>query len=434
MTTTLEKLDDRFYVTLLSNFARGYDKYARIYSKQAIPESRHPGLFFLLTRDDIGIGIKKTASLMARKGKAGDRMIAIRSSLSSNLLHPNTTTGLGEVIARDWVDVRSLCWVDNAGLGAEVSVEEAYAASLLLHRAELASYESLRPRTVSVLPVAVSCEAACRFCFSKASASVDQAVGAPDMGRVREVLLAAKTAGAERAVITGGGEPGMLDPLVLRELAGTCSGQFDKVVLITNGYFLSKRTSELSALHQAGVEVLAVSRHHHDPDRNAALMRLRTCSEDLPALVRRSPGIKLRWICVLQKGGIDSENELCAYLSWAARNGVSEICFKELYVSTTQESVYHSRPANEWSACHQVPLRLILDFASDHGWSEVSRLPWGAPVFRGRWEGAPMQIAAYTEPSLFWERSNGICRSWNLMADGRCLASLEDRRSEVPAT
>jgi hypothetical protein len=60
-----------------------------------------------------------------------------------------------------------------------------------------------------------------------------------------------------------------------------------------------------------------------------------------------------------------------------------------------------------------------------------SRLPWGAPVYRGKWLGKPLRVAAYTEPSLFWERTQGIARSWNVMTDGRCHVSLEDRASEI---
>jgi hypothetical protein len=119
------------------------------------------------------------------------------------------------------------------------------------------------------------------------------------------------------------------------------------------------------------------------------------------------------------------------YVAWAASLGVPEICFKELYVSTSRESVYHSASANEWAAQHQVPLSLVTDFAAEHGFREVTRLPWGAPVFRGEVAGQEIAIAAYTEPSLFWERTHGIARSWNLMADGRCLVSLEDRDSEI---
>ena len=46
-------------------------------------------------------------------------------------------------------------------------------------------------------------------------------------------------------------------------------------------------------------------------------------------------------------------------------------------------------------------------------------------------QGKPLQVAAYSEPSLFWERTSGLARSWNVMADGRCLVSLEDRASEI---
>jgi len=31
------------------------------------------------------------------------------------------------------------------------------------------------------------------------------------------------------------------------------------------------------------------------------------------------------------------------YLSWATNRGVEEICFKELYVSTSTESIYYDR-------------------------------------------------------------------------------------------
>jgi hypothetical protein len=68
------------------------------------------------------------------------------------------------------------------------------------------------------------------------------------------------------------------------------------------------------------------------------------------------------------------------------------------------------------------------------GFAVASRLPWGAPVLTGLWNGALLAVAAYTEPSLFWERSTGIARSWNIMADGQCLVSLEDPASALSGT
>ena len=103
----------------------------------------------------------------------------------------------------------------------------------------------------------------------------------------------------------------------------------------------------------------------------------------------------------MQKGGIDSISEIENYVDWASALGIEELCFKELYVSTSIESVYHRHSANEWSRRHQVPLAIVLDFAVRRGLTEESRLPWGSPIFRGTWEGQSLSIAAYTEPSLF---------------------------------
>jgi len=180
---------------------------------------------------------------------------------------------------------------------------------------------------------------------------------------------------------------------------------------------------------------MAVSRHHFDGERNRELMGLDTRSElaarSLAELGRSGLELRLRWICALQQGGIDSERALERYIDWAAETGAGEICFKELYVSSSVESVYYAREANRWSREHQVSLRLVTDFMANRGFEVAERLPWGAPIFEGAWNGRRLRIAAYTEPSISWELRNGLCRSWNLMADGRCLASLEDSGSEV---
>ena len=44
---------------------------------------------------------------------------------------------------------------------------------------------------------------------------------------------------------------------------------------------------------------------------------------------------------------METEADVEAYVAWAAAEGADEVCFKELYVSTSHESVYHSRVSNE---------------------------------------------------------------------------------------
>jgi MoaA/NifB/PqqE/SkfB family radical SAM enzyme len=303
---------------------------------------------------------------------------------------------------------------------------------------ELPPFAAMTPRSVSLLPVARACPARCPFCFSKASVSDDMTTAPIDWRRIDEILAAAQARGASRAVITGGGEPTLVPAADLVRMVGACAARFATVVLISNGFKWGRmdepsRAEALRQLADAGLTVLSLSRHHHDDAANTTLMGLDTGSERVAATWSRmhDTRLRLRWVCVLQRGGVEDRGSLARYLDWAAATGVGELCFKELYVSTSIESEYHDHAANLWSAAHQVPLSLLIQFAQAQGWPVEATLPWGAPVFAGRWNGRPLKIAAYTEPSVLWELTNGLCRSWNLMADGRCLASLEDHRSEV---
>lgn len=429
-------MESLFHVTALANFAHAYDKYSRRYDKARIPESTWPGRFYLLTRDELAIGVAKAAHLPAKIDRPGDRLIALETRVAADELHPNLRTGLGRYVARGDIRVEAVHFIDAAATLTATTVEEVGARSLALIAADLPGFAALRPRSVSVLPIAHACPARCPFCFSKASVSADIAGAAVDWSRVDHVLAAARDAGAGRAVITGGGEPSLLRDADLARLVRACADRFAKVVLITNGHAWGRcdepaRVRRLRALADAGLRVLALSRHHHDAAENAARMGLDSDSEAVAATWRAVPDRRLRWVCVLQRGGVDDPASLARYLDWAVATGADEVCFKELYVASSVESEYHDRAANQWSADHQVPLRLILDAAEAHAWTLEDRLPWGAPVYAACWRGRPIKIAAYTEPSVLWERSHGVCRSWNLMADGRCLASLEDRRSEV---
>lgn len=439
----MKQNDRRFHVIVLSNFAKGFDKYAFAYGKAGIPESTFPDRFHLLTRAELGIGIGKARRLLDRLAIPGDRLLVLETTVDPDELVPNVATGLGMELHEARIRLSAVHELDQSGdefTLRPTTVEDAMAASLHLHGSALRRYADSRPRSVSLLPVASACQARCSFCFSSASISSDQAPARVPWDAVTHWLERARAAGAERAVITGGGEPTLIPFDQQLRLVSACSAAFPKVVLITNAHTLAKgphadRAERLAALGGAGLNVLAVSRHHHDDTVNERLMMLRTPVSSVIDTWRggrdRLPGLRMRLICVLQRGGVADAAEVAGYLSWAAALGVEEVCFKELYVSTSTESLYFDRAANVWSREHQVSLSLVTGFAEQHGFALASRLPWGAPVYQGSWDGRPMRIAAYTEPSLLWERTHGIARSWNVMADGRCYASLEDRASEI---
>ncbi len=428
-----------YHVTVLSNFARAYDKYSGLYSKVRIPESTFPNRFFLLRREEIDVGVAKASRLLGRLHLEGDRLLVLETRVAEEELHDNTRTGLGSYVERPHMRVTGLHVLSSSGSLESWSFEDATARSLRVLQPKLLPYEALVPRSVSLLPIARGCQARCAFCFSRASISAEQESGHLDHGVVAAILREGRRRGAERAVITGGGDPGLVPFARLLDLVRASAESFpQKVVLITNGRFLaaleeSARQAALRALDEAGLTVLSMSRHHPDPSENARIMSLDVGTEDVLETVARTGlrTLRPRIITVLQRQGVDSAERLEALMRWAVNHGVEELTLKELYVATSEESVYHDRAANRWSRENQAPLSLATDFFADRGWLQVAELPWGAPIHAGSIDGRPLRVAAYTEPSPFWERTHGLARSWNVLADGTCYASLEDRASRL---
>jgi pyruvate-formate lyase-activating enzyme len=430
-----------YHVTTLSNFARAFDKYTRHFRKSWIPESRYPLESYLLPAADLGVGVAKASRLRDKQKIPGDGLLVLRAAVMRSGAQPNLRNGVGLVWPSPDLPISGVFKVGSDGrLGERLGIEQVMAKSLALHSRTFIPYSALRPRSVSFLPIARGCQAACPFCFSEASVSADQVHGVLNVRQIEAWAALARSRGAERAVITGGGEPTLLPWRRIQEIIHVCRGHYEKVVLITNGVRLAslperELADRLRQLAMAGLSVLAVSRHHHRESVNAELMKLKTMTpallETAAAVSEMVPQLKVRLVCVLQHGGVESVTDVDGYIRWAAGFGVGEICFKELYIATSEESVYFSRDANAWSACNQVPLGVVHDWARENGFEVSDRLPWGSPIFSGTIGGRPMRVAAYTEPSLFWERSHGLARSWNVMADGTCLASLEDRGSDV---
>ncbi len=430
------RLEPVFHVTVLSNFARAYDKYRRVYSKAHVPESTYPTRFHVLDRADIEVGRAKASRLLTKLGLLSDDLLVLEARLPREALASHPRGGPGHVWPSPELPIAQVHTLDGTAL-VRSTPEEAMARSLAIRAREFVPYAALRPRSISFLPIARGCQAACPFCFSEASASADQRQARLDSTTIGNWLLLAHERGAERAVITGGGEPTLLGDLALRSLVEACSGRFSKVVLITNGFALATAydpAESLRGLRKAGLSVLAISRHHPDCGMNARLMNLDTRTEVLLAAHRRDrTDLRARLVCVLQRGGVETADDVERYVAWAADEGVDEVCFKELYVSTSLESVYHSGLANEWSARKQVSLDVVSTWAAARGFHVVGKLPWNAPIFEASVSRRTIRVAAYTEPSLFWERTHAIARSWNVMADGTCLASLEDRGSAIEA-
>jgi len=425
-----------YYVTVLSNFLAGYSKYQRTYDKSLIKQSSYPGVFFLLKKDDLSIGINKATGLLEKLAIPENRLIVIQTLINPVLVFANdvTDTKLGEYINGNSININKIYNLTD-GTMIESRIEDVVASSYRVNHVNQVNYSELMPRSLSFLPIAKGCQAKCAFCFSTASISSEQKQGSMTLDVIRCSLIKASTVGAFRAVITGGGEPGLLSKEKLNQIISICNEYMNTIVLITNGYSLANDhniTSALDQLSASGLTVLSVSRHHYDRKINSKLMSLDIESEIISQdFLINERTTTLRWVCVLQKGGIDTSDALQKYIDWTFKQGVTQICFKELYVSSSSESVYFNQAANDWSYQNQVPLSLVTEMAEQQSWELVSQLPWGSPVYRIRRGERSITVAAYTEPSVSWELANKQCRSWNVMANGDCFASLESKNSMI---
>jgi hypothetical protein len=108
-------------------------------------------------------------------------------------------------------------------------------------------------------------------------------------------------------------------------------------VLYSNGAGFAHAGGDalIDALVDFDLSWLELSRHHHDEARNRAIMRFRA-HEAIDAnpmfevvAQRLSARLRLRFVCIVQQGGVADADDVDAYLRWAAALGAGIVIFRE---------------------------------------------------------------------------------------------------------
>jgi pyruvate-formate lyase-activating enzyme len=267
--------------------------------------------------------------------------------------------------------------------------------------------------TCSVLPVRRACNCRCPFCFSRSSISALEGEFAGDL-ELDGYFAFARERGAARLVVTGGGEPLLRKEWVLR-IVRAGREWFPEIALFTNASFLDPAYA--AALAEAGLSYLCYSRHHYDDEVNRTLMG--AGAPDLEAVLAAAGGVPIRATCVMARGFIDTRDAVFRYVEALARRGVRQFTFKHTYVAYPG-SVFAASPEDRWAAEHRV------DFDPFAGEGQVlASLPWGPCIRRL----GDLQVCYYWEPTPAWEKEHRLCRSVNLLSDGKVYASLEEAAS-----
>jgi wyosine [tRNA(Phe)-imidazoG37] synthetase (radical SAM superfamily) len=325
-----------YYFTVLSNWLLGYDRYQKRYSKELIKESTFSDKFFLVDENSENIGFEKATTLLNKLGIVDNKIIRITADFNKELkIEPR-----GFSIKQNYINVKNV-YIFNENSKEEILLEDLMAMAYKLKNNRIYEYNELKPRSISILPIASACQAKCWFCFSESSISIEKEKFIVDLSNLNNICKKGFDLGVKRFVITGGGEPTLLKEDVLLKIIKTAKRYFPTVLMISNGYELAKLNDiellkKMQSLINAGLTTLAISRHHYDLSENAKIMGLKIDSDRIFSCIKNNNlNIKIRLVCVLQKNGIMDDNTIAGYINYAKMQGIDQICFKELYVSST---------------------------------------------------------------------------------------------------
>lgn len=428
------------FYTSAKNFLICFDKYSKTYNKNKQPKNKYQQFYFLDGSENQLKIIDKVQNYLSCNN---DFIIKVNVNTEKAIANikgnGGTETGVGYFINESTIRVDSIIKVKKINgkiIEEAISIEEALSKAYLINADELISYQNLKPRSVSVLPVAIECQAKCKFCFSKSSISLNKRVGIEYEHKLRDYCKKGLALGAERFVITGGGEPLLYGYDGICDIIKIANEYFSNILLITNGKEIENYSEkQLNNMAKLGLKRIAISVHSYNLEKNNDIMNLKVDYKHIIKKIKKA-GIKVRLICVIQKNGVANEEDIINYIKFSLELKVFEICFKELYVSTKVESDYYNSKANQYSKDNQVDLSIVKNTMNKLGAKIKNTLPWGAeiyslPLHKLSSDVMFIDVAAYTEPSVGWERTNGIARSWNITKDGQCYASLEDNKSII---
>ncbi len=238
---------------------------------------------------------------------------------------------------------------------------------------------NLEISSLSVMVGSPACNLRCPFCISKQTYRVGSAArSAVSLERI--AFLADKylrvCAGLPYGIITGKGEPTLAPPEEIGDIIEVLYANGRGLIpeLQTNGTLLDER--RLARWKAKGLNTLALSCVSHRDEVNQRLLADDASEWSLERIVRigRDLGLLVRLTAVLVRGGLDSRDELAAFLDWSAQRGVHQLTFRRVG-EPRQPARAGSEPVAAWIRANRMEPDLILALLTERGREEPS-LPW----------------------------------------------------------
>ncbi|PZQ67177.1 MAG: hypothetical protein DI563_21950 [Variovorax paradoxus] len=252
-----------------------------------------------------------------------------------------------------------------------------------------------RPITFTPYASTRPCSARCAFCSENLRTergSVPAARLRPDAGYFAEL---GRALAALRGVPLSWSLSGLEntdDPAWLLRLLDTLRAAerdgvaIEERVLYSNGAGFAHAQGAVlrDALLQFRLSWIELSRHHHDGATNQALMRFRA-GEPIAGqavfervLAGLADTFPVRLVCLLQRGGVRTPQDVAAYLGWARAHGAGTVILREF---SELDVGYRDNATARYLGAARVPMAALLqaclaDPATSTGW-EIESLTEG---------------------------------------------------------
>jgi molybdenum cofactor biosynthesis enzyme MoaA len=218
------------------------------------------------------------------------------------------------------------------------------------------------------------CNARCGFCIQEATFKPETASDEKFLAGVQKHVEDYVALDGRKVIITGG-EPTLRPNRVEAILDILAPYSLDLVVMYTNGsqllrQFRGKTIAQM--LKEKGLDYVNHSVHHYDPAKNKAIFGIQNLL-DASAIAKhlREIGLPLRYCATLQKGGLETADDILQYLAFASSNKAQDVYLRELF-NVNKESASDIAPI-EYSEARFVPAQSIIEGLAQKGIASVNQ-------------------------------------------------------------
>ncbi len=217
------------------------------------------------------------------------------------------------------------------------------------------------------------CNAGCKYCVSRLTYPMSKYDNylAPNLIKVKKL---ANKLGIITAIITGKGEPTLVNSDRLRYVITDLNTEFPIIELKTNGINLTEK--DLQNYYHAGLTTLAISRAHYDDKKNNEAMNLKQ-NQDMTRFTK-SPICK-RLTITMCRDYIDSPEEIAKTINYVKLIGFQQLT---LY-PVGQPNFCHNDKIKKWideHSLYQVQLYNIQCYLQEKG-NLITEFGWGGKMY-----------------------------------------------------